>query len=51
VGKPYRKRPLSRLGVNGKIILNQGLYKSFGRWWRTGLIWLSIVKTGGHLRP
>jgi len=45
VGKPEGKRPLSRLGIAGRIILKWRLNKSFGRVW-TELVWLRILTSG-----
>jgi hypothetical protein len=46
--KPLRKRPLGRLGVDGRIVLKLFLNKSFGRAW-TGLIWPRIGAGDGLL--
>jgi hypothetical protein len=48
VGKPDGKRPLGRLGVAGKTILEWILGKFDGRGW-TELIWLSVGTSGGPL--
>jgi hypothetical protein len=48
VGKPEGKRPLGRLGVDGRIILGW-IFRKFnvGVW--TGLVWLRIETGGGQL--
>jgi hypothetical protein len=49
VGKPEGKRPLERLGVDGRIIL-RWIFRMWdvGVW--TGLGWLRIATGGGSLR-
>jgi len=47
VGKLEGKRPLGRLGLEGKIILRWIFRKwDLGTW--TGLRWLRIGRGGGH---
>ena len=47
VGKPERKTPLGKPGVDGRIILRWILRKwGVGAW--TGSSWLRIVTGGGH---
>jgi hypothetical protein len=48
VGKPEGKRPQGRPGVDGRIILRRIFRKwDVGVW--TGLSWLGIDRSGGHL--
>jgi hypothetical protein len=46
VGKPEGKNHVEDLGVDGRIILQCMLKKSFGKVW-TGVIWLKIGASGG----
>jgi hypothetical protein len=48
VGKPERKKPVSRLGADGRITLKWILQKYRGKL-RTGLIWLMIETSGEPL--
>jgi hypothetical protein len=45
VGKPERQRPLGRLGIDGRIILEWIVRKYSGKMW-TGCVWLVIETTG-----
>jgi hypothetical protein len=47
-GKPEGKRPVGRLCINGKIVLEWILQNSGGKMW-TGFIWLRIGISGGIL--
>jgi hypothetical protein len=48
VGKPEGKRPMGRSGVDGSMI-SRWIFRKWdvGVW--TGLSWLSIERSGGHL--
>jgi hypothetical protein len=47
-GKPEGKKPLGRLGIDGRIILKRILEKSVGMVW-TELVWLRIWTSGRHV--
>jgi hypothetical protein len=48
VGKPEGKRPLGRLRLRWKDNIKMDLKEvGWGAW--TGLIWLGLGKSGGHL--
>jgi hypothetical protein len=48
VGKSEGKRPLGRLGIDGKIIL-EWILGIYGEWVWTGFTWLRIWTSGGPL--
>jgi len=40
VGRPAEKKPFRRLGIDGRIILNQSSKKQNGR----GMIWINLLQ-------